>query len=529
MPQPATDQNSYDHVVRHGTDAGGQQAGEAPSGEERASDSEEERERACQDALVAKIDADEDEKMREQSEDDESDADDDIQGQHEGDDEIGFEPADHDDFDDMSPEGIRGLLALLDVVEQLPAAIPNHMLGPGAVQYAASTQAFLDDPANWELNVAEKGGLLRLFQEVVAVNSPSPFPQGKRSYKVVRQEPSGTLAIFDYLVSIINAARGGLFLAAAAAGRAAFWEAFFPAILPFFRAGGRGVFIIPLRELSADALNHLRAWQQAIREVCKDSKGDMTFFFVTERNKGEIHATEFLVGFPGGKLVDLGPSGNLDESAVGLSAAQAKSKAERKRAPKSLQRLSISVMDMRDAGAQEHVAELGTLYNKFKKRKWIVWNAPALGEYIADILHDSVEVQRQKRTQTILNAAFKLKMGARPKQPMSARERLNFAFATNFDFEDDSDDSDNSQDDSDDEKDDGLKDDETDSSAEPDDGLDPPQLAKSDIAQVRKTKSKAYRKAKELHKHEWTPEELEQLVPVVSHAPNRQECSCVLF
>lgn len=130
----------------------------------------------------------------------------------------------------------------------------------------------------------------------------------------------------------------------------------------------------------------------------------------------------------------------------------------------------------------------------------------------ADILHDSVEVQRQKRTQTILNAAFKLKMGARPKQPMSARERLNFAFATNFDFEDDSDDSDNSQDDSDDEKDDGLKDDETDSSAESDDGLDPPQLAKSDIAQVRKTKSKAYRKAKELHKHEWTPEELEQLV-----------------
>lgn len=120
----------------------------------------------------------------------------------------------------------------------------------------------------------------------------------------------------------------------------------------------------------------------------------------------------------------------------------------------------------------------------------------------ADILHDSVEVQRQKRTQTILNAAFKLKMGARPKQPMSARERLNFAFATNFDFEDDSDD----------EKDDGLKDDETDSSAESDDGLNPPQLAKSDIAQVRKTKSKAYRKAKELHKHEWTQEELEQLV-----------------
>lgn len=77
------------------------------------------------------------------------------------------EPADHDDFDDMSPEGIRGLLALLDVVEQLPAANPNHMLGPGAVQYAASTQAFLDDPANWELNVAEKGGLLRLFQELV--------------------------------------------------------------------------------------------------------------------------------------------------------------------------------------------------------------------------------------------------------------------------------------------------------------------------------------------------------------------------
>lgn len=48
MPQPATDQNSYDHVVRHGTDAGGQQVGEEPSGEERASDSEEERERACQ-------------------------------------------------------------------------------------------------------------------------------------------------------------------------------------------------------------------------------------------------------------------------------------------------------------------------------------------------------------------------------------------------------------------------------------------------------------------------------------------------
>ncbi|GJN91913.1 hypothetical protein Rhopal_004938-T1 [Rhodotorula paludigena] len=482
MPQPVTDENSYDHVFHHGTDAGGPPASEGPLGEERASNSEEERERAGggdrQNAAVADSDADEDENMREQSEDDESDADDDIRAQLEEDDEDDFEPADDVDFDNMSPKTIRRLLALLDVVEQLPAAIPNHMLGPGAVQYAASTKAFLDDPANWELNVAEKGGLLRLFQELV---------------KLERNEDG---------INELNRIM---------ASNAALLQTFFPAILPFFRAGGRGVFIIPLRELSADALNHLRAWQLAIRQLCEASDGEMTFCFVNERNKGEIHATEFLVGFPGGKLVNLGPSGNLDEFAVGLRAAQAKSEAERKRAPKSLQRLSISVMDMRDAGAQEHVVELGTLYNKFKKRKWIVWNAPALGEYIADILHDSVELQRQKRTQTILNAAFKLKMGARPKQPMSARERLNFAFATNFDFEDDSDDSDNSQDDSNDEKDDGLKDDETDSSAESDDGLDPPQLAKSDIAQVRKTKSKAYRKAKKLHKHEWTPEELEQL------------------
>lgn len=46
MPQPATDENSHGHLLHSGTDAGGQQAGEEPSGAERASNSEEDREGA---------------------------------------------------------------------------------------------------------------------------------------------------------------------------------------------------------------------------------------------------------------------------------------------------------------------------------------------------------------------------------------------------------------------------------------------------------------------------------------------------
>lgn len=44
----------------------------------------------------------------------------------------------------------------------------------------------------------------------------------------------------------------------------AFWDAFFPAIVPFFLAGGRGIIILPLSEIDKGAFEQLLTWKAAI-------------------------------------------------------------------------------------------------------------------------------------------------------------------------------------------------------------------------------------------------------------------------
>ncbi|GAA5957907.1 hypothetical protein JCM3765_006198 [Sporobolomyces pararoseus] len=270
------------------------------------------------------------------------------------------------------------------------------------------TAAYLADKANYERFLEEEGGFVKLVQENASREGTeylngqlhSIFTPERPLCIVTRQCPETPTSHLAFLVRVINLAAGGFFFFTSACGRKAFWTSFFPLIMPFFKAGGRALLAIPAGELSVEALEEERSWQQVIE---RQTSGQLRFVFVTDYDQYQSwHIKEGLVVAPGGEMVDIQMSGNFNSRGVGTEKATAPDTATAACKPGSAERMTVIRFHFEESTGRQHVQDLANYWFNLSRKRSLFYNVPSLFDFLAHRHSKTLEDLRRFKKSTLI-------------------------------------------------------------------------------------------------------------------------------
>ncbi|BGP42004.1 hypothetical protein JCM10449v2_006001 [Rhodotorula kratochvilovae] len=335
---------------------------------------------------------------------------------------------------------------LLDKVIEggLPPLLDPELIEDMAT-FDDATAAYLADDANWETLVQRKkgGGLWNLIDPLSDAKNDEGQPQeltlryGGRTqhgnaFHVVRQKPRGGKEIIaEYLIKIINAARGGfVFLVAPAASTALF--DIFAFVEPFFKEGGKFVICVPVRQVETGAVLHLGVWAKVLEERAEKEGGGLRFFFNSEWNEPSF-GNEIVAVLPGRfgkgkKRMMLYGSlfCDLSSESLGLEAVTARTMRGRQQAPQSAETVHFTIRDV-----DENVKNLDGLARFWMdegKNGHIVWNAPALHKVFSSAVQTSPEDDLAAIKSDMLKEAFALTRKGGDEDVSVTRKKSNIEF-----------------------------------------------------------------------------------------------------